>query len=268
MSRERFFKSPELPFAECRCSSRSERRYKPHIHKAFCVGAVDQGEVSYRVGDRVERLRPGSLALINPETLHACNPAGSGGRSYYVLYLDALWCSRSRACLGLGESSGLVDAVSLDDKALYRRYVGVLEFLMGEGPAREKEAALIGLAKDIFLHACGPRPGAAAPSVRIAEMKARLGADLDEDVSTERIALDLGANPYTLLRKFKSATGLTPHAYRMNCRVERARDLLREGWEPSRVALECGFFDQSHLHRNFKAMTAVTPREYQVNFVQ
>jgi AraC-like DNA-binding protein len=34
------------------------------------------------------------------------------------------------------------------------------------------------------------------------------------------------------------------------------------------TALECGFFDQSHFHRHFKAMTTVTPQEYRVNFVQ
>jgi transcriptional regulator GlxA family with amidase domain len=44
--------------------------------------------------------------------------------------------------------------------------------------------------------------------------------------------------------------------------------MLRQGVEPAEVALECGFFDQSHLHRHFRAITAVTPGEYQRNFVQ
>jgi AraC-like DNA-binding protein len=61
---------------------------------------------------------------------------------------------------------------------------------------------------------------------------------------------------------------MTPHAYRLNRRIEQARRLLREGWEPARAALECGFFDQSHLHRHFRAIAAATPGEYRVNFVQ
>jgi transcriptional regulator GlxA family with amidase domain len=51
-------------------------------------------------------------------------------------------------------------------------------------------------------------------------------------------------------------------------RIERAKTLLQRGFDLSHVALECGFFDQSHLHRHFKAVTTVTPKEYQINFVQ
>ena len=71
-----------------------------------------------------------------------------------------------------------------------------------------------------------------------------------------------------MLRRFKTVTGITPHAYRMNCRIEQARKYLQEGMDITETALECGFFDQSHLHRHFKAMTTVTPQEYRVNFVQ
>lgn len=54
---------------------------------------------------------------------------------------------------------------------------------------------------------------------------------------------ELAANPYTLLRQFKQAIGITPHAPRMNCHIEGARTLLQNGMEISEVALACGFFD-------------------------
>jgi len=66
----------------------------------------------------------------------------------------------------------------------------------------------------------------------------------------------------------REATGITPHAYRLNCRIELAKKFLQKGYDLSQVALECGFFDQSHFHRHFKAITTVTPKEYQVNFIQ
>jgi len=56
--------------------------------------------------------------------------------------------------------------------------------------------------------------------------------------------------------------------YRTNCRINQARQMLQQGRDIGETALECGFFDQSHFHRHFKAMTTVTPREYQINFVQ
>ena len=91
MSDEHFLKQT-LPFAECRYSTNSGRHYKPHMHKTFCVGAIDQGEVIYQVEGKLLKLQPGNLARINPETLHSCNPTEFCKRSYYTLFLDLERC--------------------------------------------------------------------------------------------------------------------------------------------------------------------------------
>jgi AraC-like DNA-binding protein len=132
----------------------------------------------------------------------------------------------------------------------------------------EKEQMLIELAGRIFKKGCGVQTGQRLEASDINRLKQALGANLREDLTLESLAQAMDANPYTLLRRFKAVTGITPHAYRMNCRIEQARLLLQQGMDITETALECGFFDQSHLHRHFKAMTAVTPREYRVNFIQ
>jgi len=52
MSNEQFFKDPRLPFVECRHSKSSVRHFKAHMHKSISIGAVDQGQVQYSVGER------------------------------------------------------------------------------------------------------------------------------------------------------------------------------------------------------------------------
>ena len=89
MRRDRFFYSVELPFLEARYSQTSQSSFAPHMHRRFSIGAVSVGEVTYQVGDLLETLHPGALALINAETLHSCNAPKGQGRSYYMLYLDA-----------------------------------------------------------------------------------------------------------------------------------------------------------------------------------
>jgi AraC-like DNA-binding protein len=73
---------------------------------------------------------------------------------------------------------------------------------------------------------------------------------------------------YHFVRSFKRAVGLTPHAWLLDQRIQRARHLLNQGMGLAEVALHLGFADQSHFQRAFKQRVAATPGEYLRNFVQ
>lgn len=266
---ERFYQEPGLPFARVRYTTSSTAVFKPHMHTSFSVGAVDTGKVRYTVGAETATLAPGSLALINPETLHSCNPLSRTGRSYYMLYLDVDWCLRLQQSLWSIAEFCPVELIRISDGPLYERYRHTMQQLLSNSIHRDhKEQLLIELMTEIFALACSPHaePSRSADSIEL--LKKLLKSDLSKDYTLDSLASQLATNPYTLLRKFKAETGLTPHAYRMNCRIEQAKLLLQQGLEIADTAVECGFFDQSHLHRQFKAMTTVTPQEYKVNFVQ
>jgi AraC-like DNA-binding protein len=269
MHLEQFFLDDRLPFAECRYTQSSISIFKPHMHAAFSIGAVDKGQVEYTVGNRIARLKPGSLALINPEILHSCNSPEAEKRSYYMLYLDPAWCLLVQKSLWKVDSYIGVESIRIDDRDLYRRYCESMQLLLrNDVHLQEKEQLLVELACTVFQRACRPQLHKRNSPEHVEQLKELLREDLKKDLTLASLAHMLQTNPYTLLRQFKNETGITPHAYRMNCRIEQAKHHLRQGMDITETALECGFFDQSHLHRNFKAMTTVTPQEYRVNFVQ
>lgn len=87
---------------------------------------------------------------------------------------------------------------------------------------------------------------------------------LECELSLNELAAIAQLSQYHFCRVFKQATGLKPHQYLVQQRVERAKQLLKQGeMSIAEVAIACGFTHQSHLHRHFKRLTGVTPKTWQ-----
>ena len=112
-----------------------------------------------------------------------------------------------------------------------------------------------------FLAPTGLGRPASAPA-GIAEIRAWLDAHCEATVPLAELAARAGLNPYQLIRRFVRATGMTPHAYQLDRRIQRARRLLAAGAPICDTALATGFADQSHFHRSFRERVAATPGQY------
>jgi AraC-like DNA-binding protein len=81
-------------------------------------------------------------------------------------------------------------------------------------------------------------------------------------ISLEELGRLTNLSPFHLHRVFRRQTGMPPHAYQTQVRVNRAKQLLLRGWPLAEVALATGFADQSHLTRHFRRLVGVTPGRY------
>ena len=104
---------------------------------------------------------------------------------------------------------------------------------------------------------------ASANTSVIVEVQRYLRGVRDQKLNLEELASRFGLDKYQLIRHFKRQVGLTPNGYLTLLRIEQAMCLLSQGHALVDVALETGFYDQSHFARYFRMQTGLTPRSYQ-----
>jgi AraC-like DNA-binding protein len=90
--------------------------------------------------------------------------------------------------------------------------------------------------------------------------KELMAANLNGDISLNRLAADCGLSARHFARAFRQSAGVSPHRWIMKHRIERARKLLSDkGLSLTDVALACGFADQSHFTRAFTTSVGISP---------
>jgi AraC-like DNA-binding protein len=87
---------------------------------------------------------------------------------------------------------------------------------------------------------------------------------LDESIDLSMLAAAAGLSMHHFAREFKHSTGVTPHHYLIQKRVERAQQMLvaQTGLSLAEIACAVGFSDQGHLARHFRGLLGITPREF------
>lgn len=138
----------------------------------------------------------------------------------------------------------------------------------GSGSKLYAESAATFLAVHLLQHYTTRKPKRKAHTGGLSHCQLKQAVDYIHDRLAEEICLDqvagyLGLSRYYFCRLFKQSTGLSPYQYVIQCRVKRAKQLLKRGdLSLGDVALACGFTHQSHLHRHFKRLTGVTPKRF------
>lgn len=231
--------------------------YPPHCHETWTLLIVDGGAISYGLEARQHAAMGSTVALLPPGVIHDGRPAeGAAGFAKRVLYLrgDLL----SSRLIGAA-----VDHTILDDAQL-RTAIALLHRSLAAGEdALDGESRLTMIRERIVRHLEPVTTKRPRPERRTAvELRSFLDEHLTRELHLGVAASQLRRSKAHLVRCFTQEFGVSPHAYVVGRRVERARHLLLAGVAPADVAAITGFCDQSHLTRHFKRYTSTTPAAY------
>lgn len=128
--------------------------------------------------------------------------------------------------------------------------------VLGEGRLRELYYAILqGDAGDSARRAFGV-------GNEIARSIAYLSSHLDEAVTIEDMASQVGMSRAVFHRKFKQATTLSPIQFVKSMRLNNAAMKIAEGKNVSEAAMEVGYVSSSQFSREFKRLYGQSPKEW------
>jgi AraC family transcriptional regulator len=191
---------------------------------------------------------------------------------------DVLVISISPAFLGeiFGQASGrsgapmeLIDNFGTRDRVIETLADDIHEELEANRPASHiyVEAIARQLAVHLWRHYSVARKpakgGCQMPAHKLLLAKRYVEENLGEALSVESIARKVGTSTFHFAHAFRAATGLPPHQYLMQRRMEHAKSLLREtDLSLTEIALRVGYSSSSHFCVAFLHLTRITPGRY------
>ncbi|CAM5354637.1 AraC family transcriptional regulator [Pseudomonas fragi] len=262
----RFWRDAQLPFIEARSIADGRKVcYARHSHEIFSIGAITSGCCNYLHEKTSHRISTGTVVLMNPGDVHACNPVEDQPWSYVMLYVDAQWLAGIQQ--GFDEDAGglfqPVAATYTQSPALFNGLTGLYAQLIDpelEVLARH-EAAIK------FFSAMQQELGGSVALPKPANARVERAAEyIDEHflrtLRLQDICEAASLSEAYLIRAFEQRYHMTPHAYLINRRIQLAQAQLREGALIADIAQQTGFADQAHFQRVFKKHLAATPGQY------
>lgn len=261
----------EFHFTQGNCTA--GEHFDWHLHKELQCEIILSGEFSFSVrGAGKFSLKRGDVLILPPDLPHRWQCIRSGvmlGASYAIVpRADSLSMSAgaAKATLKLTPPSlpllldGLIEegTTSVTDGRFSLKRLSCWIYLISTSILGEDLLSSLGAnleADESDL----PR------SHRIVSKLIRfIDANLDGDLSMQRLEKAAGLGARQIHRIFFEVTGVSCHRYLMDRRLEVARSKLQNNPSLSikEVAYECGFTSPSHFSTNFKKAFGTPPNEY------
>ncbi|MGQ0618938.1 MAG: helix-turn-helix domain-containing protein [Panacagrimonas sp.] len=208
---------------------------------------------------------PGQLTLIPSGTESRFQVAGEV--SFETIHIP------SERVLGVAKRHSLILAAPDFRFAFRDSFVGAcIDAMLGEAadPGPKSEEFIRSVTDSMVLHLLRFGSNSARrteapprPSAPVERTRALIESSLAEGLSLEELAEEAGVSRSHFARRFRAETGVSPHRYQSQQRIEKAKTLLRETrMNLVDIAIDLGFCSQSHFTQVFRALAGITPRKY------
>jgi len=252
-------------FAELNHSEEYFLDYSKHSHDSFSISVFGIGEVEVEFHTKEEELVScNEIIIFNPNQVHQTKSEIKKTKNYFTLHVDTNWCKDIQTRL-FGFSERFIYTQNIiDDKLLTKKLFDVFQTLILEDKSNSKvleEIIVIILQKYTILDKVQRESEEHMLCKKVEEY---ILNNIKEQITIEDISKAVSYNESYLTRVFKKEYGLSPYAFLINKRVQKAKDKLLDDRriKLSELSNEVGFYDQSHFSKVFKRTFATSPDKY------
>ncbi|WP_068088896.1 AraC family transcriptional regulator [Polycladidibacter stylochi] len=243
--------------------------FSRHAHAGFAVGAITKGVGGYMCRGSNHLCPPRTLSLMNPEEPHTGH-AVDGALHYKMLYISE---STVRHLLEVGTPTGFHQINPMDHDGLITRHFLQLARQLNRPDATGRlgiEETLVTLLACVFSRHGGSSIRAAGKENKairraIEMMHDHVNTQPTAPLSISDIAGEVGLNGNYFIQSFSKQRGISPRQYLILTKIHRAKQMIASGGSPLQVALDLGFYDQSHFIRHFRKINGITPQRLVVH---
>ncbi|MFM0672716.1 helix-turn-helix transcriptional regulator [Paraburkholderia sediminicola] len=246
----------------------AEFRFEPHYHLDSHIALIASGVQRQSFRGESLLLTRGAIQLMPPGEVH---DGVANADESYTLQTFRL----SPALLnGFGEEiTGKhyfpsQAAVVLQDSRLADQLLKMHSTLrQGINDPIMNETYVLELLESLFARLKQPSPqpiAGALSSQQLRLVREFVEAHLADKIVLEDLSLLVGLARFRFLKLFKRTVGMTPHAWLLRMRLEKAVALINanRNMPITEIAHAVGFFDQSHFTRAFREAYGVTPARF------
>jgi AraC-like DNA-binding protein len=227
----------------------------PHSHPYAELILVLAGTFTERSGGKILSRTIGSVQIMPANEMHE-NHYGSAGAECFLVRCGGTLLERLQPrarALTTPQQFDRGTSVAVFTTRLFREFVDF-------GSATS--LAFEGLLLQALSAAERELPGSSPVPKWLREARRKIEVSHGR-VRISDVAKSFEMHPHYFATAFRKAFGLSPKSFAINCRLQRASDLLADSrLSVSQVALESGFTDQAHFAREFRRHTGVTPTRF------
>jgi AraC-like DNA-binding protein len=234
-----------------------------HFHLDFHIGLVSAGVQRQQFNGSTSYLAPGRIALMPAGEVHDGVRHGSSPCALKIFRLTPELLQAVSAELNHHQPVAVPQARILEQPRLAQQLLCLHSALHQRDaePSLGQQSAWLSLLAQLLQ--ATPVPPQRLTRQQWQEMQDYCQANLSEKITLDALAAVCQLGRFQFLRSFKHSMGMTPHAWLLRLRLERACQLLHHrGTSLTQIAQRVGFYDQSHFNHAFRLAFGVTPSQY------